>query len=50
MQENKSGTFIEFTDEQLDFILKYQEVSESATIQGAILNAVSIALDEVNRQ
>lgn len=43
MQENKK--FIEFTDKELDMILKYQEFSEATTIQNAIMNAISLALD-----
>ena len=39
---------IEFSGEALDMILEYQEVSEATTIQNAIMNAVSLALDHVD--
>ena len=39
---------IEFSGEALDMILKYQEVSEATTIQNAIMNAVSLALDHAD--
>ena len=39
---------IEFSGEDLDMILEYQEVSEATTIQNAIMNAVSLALDHVD--
>lgn len=39
---------IEFTGKELDLILKYQEVSEADTVQNAIMNAISLALDHVD--
>ena len=36
---------IQFTEEEMDMIQKYQEVSEAVTVQAAILNAISLALD-----
>ena len=37
---------IEFSGEEFDFIRKYWDLIEAKTVQVAILNAVSIALDE----
>lgn len=37
---------IAFTDEEMDMILKYQTASEAVTVQAAIMNAISIALDD----
>lgn len=37
---------IEFTGEEFDEILKYQETLKGATVQTAILNAVRIASEE----
>ena len=39
---------VEFTGEEFDLILKYMEVSEATTVQYAILNAISIALDRTD--
>ena len=39
---------IEFSGEDLDMILEYQEVSEATTIQNAIMNAISLALDHAD--
>lgn len=39
---------VEFTEEEFDIVLKYLEVCEATTVQNAILNAVSIALDHVD--
>ena len=37
-----------FTDEELDMILKYQEVTGSVSVQVAIMNAISLALDHAD--
>ena len=39
---------IQFTEEEMDMIQEYQEVSESVTVQAAILNAISLALDHAD--
>lgn len=39
---------IEFTAEDLDMILQYQKESEAVTVQAAIMNAISLALDHVD--
>lgn len=39
---------IEFTDEEMDMILQYQEESEAVTVQAAIMNAISLALDHAD--
>lgn len=39
---------VEFTGEEFDKIMEYMKCSEAATIQNAILNAISIALDDIN--
>ena len=36
---------VRFTEEEFDMIQKYQEASDAVTVQAAILNAVSLALD-----
>lgn len=36
---------IEFTGEEFDEILKYQETLENATVQSAILNAIRIVTE-----
>lgn len=36
---------IEFSGEEFDEILKYQETLEKATVQSAILNAIRIATE-----
>lgn len=36
---------VEFTGEEFDLILKYMDAVEATTVQNAILNAISIALD-----
>lgn len=41
---------IELTDDELDLIMKYVEVTEATTVQNAILNAISIALDYVDQK
>ena len=45
--ENRK-TLIEFTDEELDRILDYMEVSGSVTVQVAVMNAISIAMDDID--
>lgn len=37
---------IQFTEEEFEMIQKYQDVSEANTVQNAILNAISLALDQ----
>lgn len=39
---------IDFTGEEFDRIMQYMELSEAVTVQTAIMNAISIALDEVD--
>lgn len=39
---------IEFTAEDLDMILQYQKESEAVTVQAAIMNAISLALDHAD--
>ena len=36
---------IDFSEEEYDEILKYQETLENATVQSAILNAIRIATE-----
>ena len=36
---------VRFTEEEFDMIQKYQEASDAVTVQAAILNAISLALD-----
>ena len=36
---------VQFTEEEFDMIQKYQEASDAVTVQAAILNAISLALD-----
>ena len=36
---------VEFSEEEFDLIMKYMEATEAVTVQAAILNAISIALD-----
>lgn len=36
---------IEFSGTDLDMILEYQKQSEATSIQNAIMNAISVALD-----
>lgn len=40
---------VEFSEEEFDLIMKYMEASEAVTVQAAILNAISIALDDDDR-
>lgn len=44
MQEIMVG----FSEEEIEMILKYQEVSEAVTIQAAVMNAISLALDHAD--
>ena len=37
---------VEFTRKEYDFIMQYVTASEAVSVQAAILNAVSIALDD----
>ena len=39
---------IQFTDEEADMIIKYQEAVDATSIKNAILNAISLALDYVD--
>ena len=39
---------VEFTGEEFDKIMEYMKYSEATTIQNAILNAISIALDDID--
>ena len=39
------NTNIEFSEEELDLIMQYMEVSGAVSIEAAILNAISLALD-----
>lgn len=36
---------VEFTGEEFDFIMRYMKESEAVSVQVAILNAISVALD-----
>ncbi len=38
-------TNIEFSEEELDLIRQYMEVSGAVSLEAAILNAISLALD-----
>lgn len=40
---------VEFTGEEFDLILKYMDAVEATTVQNAILNAISIALDDCDK-
>ena len=42
----KEKISIDFSEEEFDEILKYQETLENATVQTAILNAIRITMDE----
>jgi hypothetical protein len=39
---------VQFTEEEFETVLMYQKVSEAVTVQAAILNAISLALDHDN--
>ena len=39
---------IEFTGEEFDKIMQYMNLVEATTVQNAIMNAISIALDEAD--
>ena len=45
MRTTKQTTVIEFSDDDLELILKYQEISNATSIKNAIMNAISIVLD-----
>lgn len=42
----KEKISIEFSGEEFEEILEYQETLENATVQTAILNAIRIAMEE----
>ena len=48
MENEATVVSIEFTGTEMDLILKYMDVVEAVTVQAAILNAVSLALDHVD--
>ena len=39
---------IEFTGEEFDHIMQYMNHVEATTVQNAIMNAISIALDDID--
>lgn len=39
---------VEFSGEDLDMILEYQETTGATSIQNAIMNAISLALDHAD--
>lgn len=41
--------WVEFTGEEFDLILKYMDSGKFETVQEAILNAISIALDDCDK-
>ena len=43
---NESGASIDFTGEEMEMILAYMDAAEAVTVQAAILNAISLALDQ----
>ena len=45
---DNESIMIEFSGEEFDMILKYQEESEATTIQNAIMNAISLAIDHAD--
>ena len=44
----KEKVVIEFTGKDLDMILEYQKEAEATTVQNAIMNAISLALDHAD--
>ena len=46
--DNSETINVQFTEKDLELILLYMKVSEATTIQNAILNAISVALDGVD--
>ena len=44
----KKKVFIEFSGKDIDMILEYQKESEATTVQNAIMNAISLALDHAD--
>ena len=45
---NESGASIDFTGEEMEMILAYMDAAEAVTVQAAILNAISLALDQAD--
>lgn len=45
-----SNINVQFTEEEFEMVLMYQKVSEAVTVQAAILNAISLALDHEDEQ
>lgn len=45
---NESGASIDFTGEEMEMILAYKDAAEAVTVQAAILNAISLALDQTD--
>ena len=41
---------IEFTGEEFDKIMQYMDYAEATTVQNAILNATSIAMDDAEQE
>ena len=39
---------IQFSGEEFDLIMRYQKATEATSIQAAILNAISLALDHAD--
>lgn len=39
---------IEFTGEEFDKIMEYMKYVDATTVQNAVLNAISIAMDELS--
>jgi hypothetical protein len=45
---NEAGASIDFTGEEMEMILAYMDAAEAVTVQAAILNAISLALDHID--
>lgn len=45
---DNESIMIEFSGENMDMILKYQEITGATNIQNAILNAICLALDHAD--
>ena len=45
---NEAGASIVFTGEEMEMILAYMDAAEAVTVQAAILNAISLALDHID--
>ncbi len=43
---NESDASIDFTGEEMEMILAYMDATEAVTVQAAILDAISLALDQ----